>query len=123
MKSGLTTSSAAPASETLRTIQSIAPPPDSIEPAFKVRRRVELLQRHHATGYESAGRSRTRLQHSGCGSEQRDRCERGNHQTLHGNPPLTQFSYTGASARWRRGSITVQSRDAELLEAAVSLWT
>src|SRR6266550_872459 len=30
---------------------------------------------------------------------------------------------TGASAALRRGSITVQSRDAELLEVAVSLWT
>jgi hypothetical protein len=38
-KSGLTTSSAAPVSERLRTIQSTTPPPDSIEPVFKIRRR------------------------------------------------------------------------------------
>ena len=37
MNKGVTTSSAAPVSEILRTVQSIPPPPNSIVPAFKVR--------------------------------------------------------------------------------------
>ena len=39
MKSGVTTSSAAPPAETLRTVQSIPPPPNEIVPAFSTRRR------------------------------------------------------------------------------------
>jgi hypothetical protein len=37
MKSGVTTSSAAPVSEMLRTVQSIAAPPNDIVPAFSIR--------------------------------------------------------------------------------------
>jgi hypothetical protein len=39
MKSGVTTSSAAPVSERFLTVQSIPPPPNSIVPAFNMRRR------------------------------------------------------------------------------------
>jgi hypothetical protein len=42
MNKGVTTSSAAPVSETLRTVQSIPPPPNSIVPAFKVRCRAAI---------------------------------------------------------------------------------
>jgi hypothetical protein len=39
MKSGVTTSRAAPVSEILRTVQSIAPPPKLMDPALRTRRR------------------------------------------------------------------------------------
>jgi hypothetical protein len=39
MKSGVTTSSAAPVSEMLLTVQSIVPPPNAIDPALITRRR------------------------------------------------------------------------------------
>ena len=39
MKSGVTTSRAAPLSEMFLTVQSIAPPPNAIDPALSIRRR------------------------------------------------------------------------------------
>src|SRR6202022_1851020 len=42
IKSGVTTSSAAPVSEKFLTVQSIAPPPNSIVPALRTRFRVAM---------------------------------------------------------------------------------
>jgi hypothetical protein len=42
MPTGLVTSSAAPIFDMLRTMQSIAPPPNSIVPAFKTRWRANI---------------------------------------------------------------------------------
>jgi hypothetical protein len=50
----LTTSRVAPASEMLRTVQSIAPPPKLMEPAFRMRRRG-TIRRSSAIGIRPSG--------------------------------------------------------------------